>query len=164
MSPLVLALATRRDTLRLAGRLAPELAPGDLVVLSGELGSGKTFFARALARALGVPSDVHVTSPTFALVHELAARIPVAHADLYRLVDPRELEGLGLADRRREGALLVVEWGEPYAAALGGDALLVTLAHAPRGRSVRLAATGARGAQILARLAAPAARPSDEDA
>lgn len=93
------------------------------MVLSGDLGAGKTFFTRALCRALGVPSEERVTSPTFALVHEYDAKLRVAHADLYRLDDVSELAHLGLRDRRAEGYLLVVEWGAPYAAALGGDAL-----------------------------------------
>lgn len=118
-------LPSRRATTRLARAVARVVRPGDLVVLSGDLGAGKTFFTRALARALGVPHEERVTSPTFALVHEYEARLTIAHADLYRLADASELAPLGLRDRRGEGALLVVEWGVPYAAELGGDALAI---------------------------------------
>lgn len=136
-APLTVSLPTRRATIRLARALAPLLEPSDLVVLEGDLGAGKTFFTRALARALGVPREVPVTSPTFALVHELeGARLRVAHADLYRLGDAdTELEPLGLRDARGEGALLVVEWGARWADALGGDALVLHLAAGPPRRA-----------------------------
>ncbi len=125
------ALPTRRATVRLARRLAPALARGDLLVLSGPLGAGKTFFARALCRALGVPHHVPVTSPTFALVHEYAGRVPVLHVDLYRLGGPDEVEQLGLRERR-DDAVMLVEWGEPFADPLGGGPLRVAFSVSPR--------------------------------
>ncbi len=150
-----IALPTRRRTTRLAATLAELLLPGDLVILKGDLGAGKTFFTRALARALGVPPSIGITSPTFTLVHEIEAKIPIAHADLYRLNEPGELAELGLRDRRGEGAALVVEWGEPYLDALGGDALVLELAVAPggSGREARVAGTGPRGKALATALA-----------
>lgn len=150
----VLDLPTRRSTIRLARQLAPLLKPADFVCLSGDLGTGKTFFGRALARALGVPRDVEVTSPTFTLIHELEGRLRIVHADAYRLRDEDELLALGLRDARTEGALLVLEWGAPYVALLGGDALLLTFEHAPpsAGRKVTLRAEGRRGEELLAGL------------
>ncbi len=121
-------LPTRRATIRLARVVASIVAPGDLLVLSGDLGAGKTFFTRALCRALGVDRQERITSPTFSLVHEYQAKMAIAHADLYRLEAPSELDQLGLRDRRAEGALLVVEWGAPYAGLLGGDALMLSFA------------------------------------
>lgn len=173
-------LPTRRSTIRLARTLAPRIEAGDLVVLAGDLGAGKTFFARALCRALGVPAEVPVTSPTFTLVHELQGRLPIAHADLYRLgsggaaglsgeapgggmtpdaaADPEgELGQLGLRDRRAEGAVLLAEWGEPFVEALGGDALVIRLRAAGgdgAGREAELSATGPRSAALLASLTA----------
>jgi tRNA threonylcarbamoyladenosine biosynthesis protein TsaE len=149
-----IALPTRRRTIKLAARLAAALAPGDLVILKGDLGAGKTFFTRALARALGVPATTSITSPTFTLVHEIEGRIPVAHADLYRLVDPGELGELGLRERRGEGAALLVEWGEPYLDALGGDALILELIITPEGtgREARVSGTGPRGLALAAAL------------
>ncbi|AUX27075.1 hypothetical protein SOCEGT47_076540 [Sorangium cellulosum] len=160
-------LPSRRSTIRLARALAGRLAGGDLVVLAGDLGAGKTFFARALCRALGVPQEIPVTSPTFTLVHEHEGRIPVAHADAYRLGGASsaagaegdaaaELAQLGLRERRAEGALVVVEWGEPFVEALGGDALVIRL-EAPEdpsapGRAAEIRATGARSAAVLAAL------------
>jgi tRNA threonylcarbamoyladenosine biosynthesis protein TsaE len=147
-------LLTRRSTIRLAKELAPLLRSSDFVILSGDLGTGKTFFVRALCRALGVPTAVEVTSPTFTLVHELSGRIPIVHADAYRLKDEGELLALGLREARAEGALLLLEWGAPYAAVLGGDALLVEFRHlaSPSARRVTIDGTGARGAELVRAL------------
>lgn len=96
-----------------------------MVVLSGDLGAGKTFLARAIARGLGVKEAV--TSPTFTLVQEYATdRAPLLHVDLYRLRESKtplaqEIARLGLRERRAEGAILLVEWGEDAVHALGGD-------------------------------------------
>lgn len=142
-------LPTQRATRRLAELLAPLLEGGDLVVLSGPLGAGKTFFARALCVALGVEAR-RVTSPTFSLIHEFAGSVPIAHADLYRLRSPAELVDLGLDALRDDGRLLLVEWGDSYVDALGGDALRVELALGPR--RAQVSAAGARSRQVLEAL------------
>jgi tRNA threonylcarbamoyladenosine biosynthesis protein TsaE len=137
----VLTLASRRETTRLGVRIAALLGPGDLVLLAGDLGAGKTFLARAVARALGVPVELAIASPTFTLVQEYETpRGVLLHADLYRLRDDDraktdlEIRRLGLAERRGEGAMVVVEWGEGHEKALGGDlGLLVTLTHGETG-------------------------------
>lgn len=140
------ALPTRRATRQLAIRVAEQVQPGDLLILSGPLGSGKTFLARAICYALSVPKSQRVTSPTFALVHEHEGRLRIAHADLYRLNSASQLLELGLLAFRDEGRLLLVEWGEPYVADLGGDALVLSLELEPR--RVRLSATGPRSSTL----------------
>ncbi len=135
-------LATPEETDALGRRIAACLEPGDLVLLSGGLGAGKTHLARAIAHALGVPEDEPVTSPTFTLVQEYQGTASaLVHADLYRLLDSAagldvEIARLGLRERRAEGAILLVEWGEDAATALGGEADLV-VALAPRGETSR---------------------------
>jgi tRNA threonylcarbamoyladenosine biosynthesis protein TsaE len=143
-------LTTRRDTLALGRRIARVLEPGALVVLSGPLGSGKTFLTRAVCRSLGLPPSVRVPSPTFTLVHEHPTDPPVSHADLYRLETPAQVQALGLDAQRDDGRVLVVEWGGPYVELLGGDALVVELAIDPRAASIT--ATGPRSQAMLARL------------
>jgi tRNA threonylcarbamoyladenosine biosynthesis protein TsaE len=146
------SLPSKRATEQLASDLAPLLAAGDLLLLEGPLGAGKTFFTRALARALGLEADTRVTSPTFTLVHEYETEPKLVHADLYRLSDDeRGVFELGLLPARDDGALLVVEWGLPFERLLGGDALLLRLAREPR--QVALSATGPRSRQLLEGLA-----------
>ncbi len=136
------SLPTRRDSRRLGAAIASALQPGDLVLLNGPLGSGKTFVVRALLRALGVHD--RVTSPTFTLMNEYRTeRGPVVHADLYRVREGGAIEvaRLGLRERRSEGAVLLVEWGDHVVDALGGaPALVVSLAHDPgSGEGARMA-------------------------
>jgi tRNA threonylcarbamoyladenosine biosynthesis protein TsaE len=89
--------------------LSGQLATGDLVLLVGPLGAGKTAFARGLARGLG--SDAHVSSPTFQLLRIYSGRVPLAHVDLFRLERSAELAGLGL-DELLDRGIVVVEWGD----------------------------------------------------
>lgn len=130
---LLVPLPTRRRTIQLARALAPRLEPGDLLLLHGPLGAGKTFFTRALLRAMGVPCTEAVASPTFALVHEYTtARAHVLHADLYRLRDePARIPALGLRERRGEGAIVVVEWAADLERWLGPVSLIVELQREP---------------------------------
>jgi tRNA threonylcarbamoyladenosine biosynthesis protein TsaE len=155
-------LPTRRATIKLARALATLLAPGDLLILSGDLGAGKTFFTRALSRALGVSRDEPITSPTFTLIHEYEGRLPIAHADLYRVGDEDELLQLGLRDRRGDGAVLIVEWGGPFETALGADALRITFDLSASGaRSARIEATGQRSSELHRALRAAIGMPAE---
>lgn len=132
----------------LAMRVAPMLAAGGVVFLAGDLGAGKTTFARALLGALGVES--RVKSPTYSLVESYAAGdLTIHHLDLYRIADAGELEWLGLADLAVEPFLLLVEWPERAGAALPQPDLTVHLAHAPAARDVVLEASTARGTAWL---------------
>lgn len=154
MSDLTVQLPTRRATTRLGRKLAGLLRAGDLVVLEGSLGAGKTFLARAICRGLGLPSSLPVTSPTFTLVQEYETSPVVAHADLYRLLDGGDLCDLGLDALRDEGAVLIVEWGRPFVRELGGDALLLDLELTPR--AAHVSATGPRARELVLALAVAA--------
>lgn len=109
----------------LGARIAALLAPGDVVALSGDLGAGKTTLARAILEALGHRGEV--PSPSFTLVQTYPdLDVPVAHADLYRLERPSEVEALGLDDWLADGALLV-EWPERLGAAFWPERLWIRL-------------------------------------
>ena len=107
----------------------PTLGQHTDAVLSGDLGAGKTFLTRAIARELGVPESVRVTSPTFNLVQEYETKKgTLLHVDLHRLLEgdlKREIERLGLRERRAEGSIVIVEWGKDAIAFLGGSPELV---------------------------------------
>ncbi len=98
------------DTRALAAALLPHLAPGDVLLLHGDLGAGKSCFVRGLAEALGWNGPV--TSPTFSLVQEYPTSPPLVHADLYRLTDPEQVWDTGLGEILDAPLLLAVEWSE----------------------------------------------------
>ena len=110
------------ETIELGRSLARELQPPVLVVLLGELGTGKTTLTKGLAAGLGAVREEEVTSPTFTLIHEYgrggrdATRI--YHVDLYRIENARDLATLGLEDLLSENAVVIVEWGEKLGPAL----------------------------------------------
>jgi len=111
----------------IAGAIAGVVRPRDLIVLSGEMGAGKTAFATGFAKALGVHGDDHVSSPTFTLMHSYTSgRIPLHHVDLYRLTSLAEVADLGIRELLDMGAVGLVEWGDVASEVLG-DGLSVTL-------------------------------------
>jgi tRNA threonylcarbamoyladenosine biosynthesis protein TsaE len=139
--------ASAEETERLGAFLAPALRAGDVVILSGPLGSGKTRFVAGLATGLGWRGRVR--SPSFTLVHEYGSEPPLAHVDLYRL-DEAQADGLGLEEHLERG-LLVVEWGERLPRRLTGDALWLTFEVVSGSeRDIAARATGTRGAALLA--------------
>jgi tRNA threonylcarbamoyladenosine biosynthesis protein TsaE len=157
-APAWLDLPTRRATKRLGRALARALEPGDAIILSGALGAGKTFLVRALCRALGLDDRVRVVSPTFTLIRELPTIPPVAHADLYRLTSPDDAHQLGLFELRERGVVLLVEWGEAHAEALGPDRLVLGIELGPR--RARLLANGPRSEALRASVISGCAEPA----
>jgi len=151
---LVLDLPDEAATAGLAARLAARAEAGDVIGLAGDLGSGKTTFARAFIRALGDGSE-EVPSPTFTLVevYAFAGRAPIWHFDLYRLSAPAEAYELGLEDAFAEGISLI-EWPERLGPLLPPEHLLLALGEgrAPAARQVRLSGTP-RWARRLAGIA-----------
>jgi tRNA threonylcarbamoyladenosine biosynthesis protein TsaE len=151
----------------LAARLAPACRAGDVVLLVGDLGAGKTVFAQGFAAALGVAGPV--TSPTFALVrhYRCGPDSPVGqliHADVYRTGSVDEVVALALAELVEEDAVALVEWGDLAAPALGDSALEVTLrapdaAGTPERRDLVITGRGRweRRATEVATLLEPAA-------
>jgi tRNA threonylcarbamoyladenosine biosynthesis protein TsaE len=119
-------------TAALGAELAATLRPGDIVLLEGDLGAGKTALARAIVRALSADPGLDVPSPTFALVQPYDTPTgPVLHADLYRLGDPREVDELGLLDN--PAAIVLVEWAERSPELVAAATHVVMLAIPPGG-------------------------------
>ena len=138
-------------TTALAQRFAAALEEGLVLYLHGDLGAGKTSFARALLTALGVGE--RVKSPTYSLVESYQFGTRTAwHLDLYRIADPGELEWLGLDALGDPAALVLVEWPERGAGALPPPDLTLHLEHAGSGRQAHAEPASARGAAVLARL------------
>ena len=151
-APLILTAATAAETQAIAERLGRLLAAGDVLALVGPLGAGKTTFIQGLARGLDVPPDRHVASPTFALVNEHPGRVPLVHADLYRIEDARELAELGLTDAF-DRAAVAIEWLDRFPDAAPTDRLEITIAFAPNdARTLTFTPTGARAEALVAAL------------
>jgi tRNA threonylcarbamoyladenosine biosynthesis protein TsaE len=165
--PVVVGTHSPEETKEVAARLAAMGAPGDAILLIGDLGAGKTAFAQGFAAALGVEGPV--TSPTFALVrqyqcHGAGAVETLIHADVYRTGTIGEVVELALAELVEEGAIALIEWGDLAAAALGDDALDITLTlpdaadgadESDRTLSIRGRGRWAGGSDEVARALAP---------
>ena len=100
------------ETIELGARLARQLPKSCLLVLEGDLGSGKTTLVKGIVSGLGVARQEEVTSPSFTLVHEYGTDRKIYHADLYRVEGAREQATLGLEDLLEQEAMVIVEWGE----------------------------------------------------
>ena len=141
------------DTVMIGRAIGEALRRGDVVLLMGDLGAGKTQMVRGMAR--GVDSEVPARSPTFVIVNEYRGRMRLSHADLYRIVSVEEVEELALEERLGDGAL-AIEWPERAAGVLPEDALLVQIepGYGPEDRVITLTPGGDRAAHLAMRAAA----------
>ena len=118
--------SSEQDTRSIASAFARDLAMGTVLLLSGDLGAGKTAFVRGLAEGLGIDPD-EVTSPTFTLVHEYrGGRLPLIHVDLYRL-DRADLDEIGLDQDLAATGVVAIEWSERLSRSIAG-AVTVSIA------------------------------------
>jgi tRNA threonylcarbamoyladenosine biosynthesis protein TsaE len=147
-----LECASEIDTRAAAGRLAALCRPGDVIVLEGALGAGKTAFTSGLADGLGV--EELVTSPTFVLMRRYdSGFLPLVHVDVYRIASTGEFEDIDALEEGREG-VVVIEWGDAVAAALPSDRLTVRIDVLPDGaRRLRLRPAGIWMARPLGEVA-----------
>ncbi len=156
-----LTTASPEETQATGAALAAVLAPGDVVLLCGELGAGKTTFVQGVGDALGVGEPM--TSPTFTLVQTYGSDPVVVHADAWRLTNLREVLDLGLDELLDDGAIALVEWGDTVAAAVGRPAFVVRLERTGDGEDQRLVTVEVTDESLSARLAKLAGMLSPAD-
>ncbi|MEX2246766.1 MAG: tRNA (adenosine(37)-N6)-threonylcarbamoyltransferase complex ATPase subunit type 1 TsaE [Dehalococcoidia bacterium] len=151
MTQITLHTKTPGETRRIGERIGRRLRAGDVVLLSGELGAGKTVLAQGIGRGLGVTDPIK--SSSFVIMNEYAGRVRLYHADLYRLEDPAQVAELALGELA-SGGVLVLEWPERAPDELPRDHLLVRLAYdTARARTVEIEPHAARYDEIARALA-----------
>jgi tRNA threonylcarbamoyladenosine biosynthesis protein TsaE len=121
---------SEEETLELGRKIAPLLPENGLVLLVGELGSGKTTLTKGIVEGRGAACSEDVSSPTFTLIHEYGNPVRVYHVDLYRVDSLEQARRLGLEDLFEEPALIVIEWGDRFPELLPRDHVTIRLYHA----------------------------------
>jgi tRNA threonylcarbamoyladenosine biosynthesis protein TsaE len=101
-----------KETMAIGEKLAKKLMPGDVVALSGNLGSGKTTFTKGIGRGLGIKDARHINSPTFVLIKEYEGKIPLYHLDLYRLDKVKDVENIAVEEYIYGEGITVIEWAD----------------------------------------------------
>ena len=114
-----------KETMLAGEKLARKLKPGDMIALSGNLGSGKTTFTKGIGKGLGVKDSKRINSPTFVLIKEYNGRVPLYHLDLYRLDDLKEIENLAIEEYIYGNGITVIEWAEKIKSILPEKHILV---------------------------------------
>ncbi len=143
---------SEEETEALGYRLGQQAESGDVLLLDGELGAGKTCLARGLARGLGVPGDTPVTSPSYTLLNQYQGRLPVYHFDVYRLADVEELREIGFEECLYGDGVTLVEWVQRFPELdLEGLWVRITPAAGDCRRRLQLSARGDRAQAWLAR-------------
>ena len=141
------------ETEALGARLGGLLAAGDFISLRGELGAGKTRFANGVARGLGIPASVPITSPTFTLMNIYAGRLPLYHFDLYRLSGDDDVVDLGFAEYFAGQGVSLVEWAERLVEELPPERLEITFSYEDElARALEFAPFGERFRGVIAAL------------
>ncbi|MFW6056742.1 MAG: tRNA (adenosine(37)-N6)-threonylcarbamoyltransferase complex ATPase subunit type 1 TsaE [Chloroflexota bacterium] len=154
MTRLSIQTENENETLALGRRLGELCQSGDLFLLSGELGTGKTCLVRGIAHGLGV-NEVPL-SPSFVLIREYMGRLNLYHMDFYRMEQPEEIVDLGVEDYLNADGVCAIEWAERAADLLPDECLRITLSYMPtreQSRGALLEATGCRHTRLLTTLA-----------
>jgi tRNA threonylcarbamoyladenosine biosynthesis protein TsaE len=158
--PLILELRDLAATMEFGRRLANLLFPGAVVALNGPLGAGKTHLVRAIAEGLGIKDSRVVSSPTFVLIQEYQARIPIYHFDAYRLRAESDFFDLGTHEYFAGDGVCLVEWADRVESCLPAEHLRISLAvRGETARSLKVSATGQQYVRLLESLS-DSVRPS----
>jgi tRNA threonylcarbamoyladenosine biosynthesis protein TsaE len=127
------ASRSEAETRELGRKLAQRLPDTGVVLLTGDLGAGKTTLAKGIIEGLGAAAGDEVTSPTYTIIHEYGDPVRVYHIDLYRLDTPEEVIGLGFEDLLETKAILLIEWGERFPGLMPEKRVIITLTTADDG-------------------------------
>jgi tRNA threonylcarbamoyladenosine biosynthesis protein TsaE len=158
--PLTLDLPDPAATEAMGRRLGECLFPGAVVALVGPLGAGKTYLVRAVAQGLGIPDSRVVSSPTFVLIQEYEARLPIYHFDAYRLRGAGELFDLGVYEYFEGRGVCLVEWADRALECLPDEYLRIDLeVTGEASRRARLTPRGARYAELVRQVQAASGKP-----
>jgi tRNA threonylcarbamoyladenosine biosynthesis protein TsaE len=145
---MLLKLENEAETVALGAKVAAALQGGEMIYLSGELGSGKTTFVRGLLNALGHTGKVK--SPTYTLVEPYSINEKnIYHFDLYRINDPEELEAMGIRDYCDDASICLFEWPEQGEDVLPAADIILSLSHSDLGREVKFESKSPKGDNIL---------------
>ncbi len=151
MNRIKLISQSSEQTQKLGARIGELALPGDIFLLVGKLGTGKTCLTQGIARGLDIKD--YVLSPSFVIIRELYGRLPLYHIDLYRLDYIEEIEALGLDDYLYGNGVCVVEWAEKGLTALPGEHLLIQIDYlSDTGRSFYLKPSGQHYRKLVAQL------------
>ncbi|MDI3546835.1 MAG: tRNA threonylcarbamoyladenosine biosynthesis protein TsaE [Halanaerobiales bacterium] len=142
---------SEEDTIRLGERIGELVEPGQLILLAGELGAGKTVLTQGIAGGLGVEDEV--TSPTYKLINEYEGELPLFHMDLYRLEEEEELYELGFEDYLERDGIIVIEWPDLAYDLLPPDFIYIKInILGDESREILIESEGDQGIRLLERL------------
>jgi tRNA threonylcarbamoyladenosine biosynthesis protein TsaE len=127
MNPIIIDVRSLTETEALGRRLAAYVFPGAVVALVGALGAGKTHLVRAIAKGLDIPNPAVVNSPTFVLIQEYEARLPIYHFDAYRLASEAQFADLGVHEYFQGNGVCLVEWADKVPTCLPAERLEISI-------------------------------------
>ena len=150
---LALTSLSLNETKKLGNALGKALKGGDVVLLNGELGAGKTTITKSIAKGIGIKSARYVVSPSYAIINEYDAKLKIYHFDLYRLANADEFHELGAYEYLDSDGVCLIEWGDKFTEAMPNQRLELKLEHAgEKERNATLTAYGKRYEEILKEL------------
>lgn len=148
-----LRMKSVQDMMDFGKRLGQQLTGGEVLALTGDLGTGKTVLTRGIALGLGIPMD-QVSSPTFTLIQEYTGSIPLIHVDLYRLERPSEIATLGLEEYFTQDKIVIIEWAERFPQIVPSDHITIRLEYgeAADTRLLSVSGTGPQSIRMVANI------------
>lgn len=144
-----ITLANLQETMTFGYHIGTMAQTGDIILLTGDLGAGKTTLTQAIGKGLQVPENCYITSPTYSLLHEYPGRIPLYHMDLYRLSGEEEIEELGFDEYIYGQGLTIIEWPERLGDLTPQDYLEIAITSPiPENREITITAYGAMSSRL----------------